>query len=564
MIAATLAPPAGGLQASVVVPARDEAELIGACLDALAGQIGVAPAAYEVVLVLDGCADDTEQRAAEAGARHPQLRLGTITTRGAGAGAARKAGMDVAAARLMAVGRPDGLVCSTDADSRVAPDWLAAQLRAAAAGARAIGGRVELDDGGRRALPPGVVELRERQAGARHAAVLAGPDGAHSEHWQFSGGSLALTAATYERVGGLEPRAALEDEALERALLRHGVPIARPRAVRVTTSARLDGRAPRGLARDLSLSAWLSRRSYRGEDYTLAGLLAAKGPTAVSAILPAREVAGTIGGVLDALAPLEAAGLIDELVVVDAASADGTARLAAERGAVVLQEDELLAAHGPARGKGDAMWRGLSATRGDVVVYLDTDTEAFDPGYALGLLGPLLTDPELMLVKGAFARPFRGGDGLIDPHGGGRVTELLARPLLNLHVPELAGFAQPLAGEIAARRTLLETLPFPVGYGIEIAMLIDAARAAGVDALGQVWLGSRQNRHQSLRALSAMAYAVLVAASARVLGDAALDAAAPGPLALPYDGDLQVSQVAVEERPPLASLPTAAASATGS
>ena len=172
-----------------------------------------------------------------------------------------------------------------------------------------------------------MVELRERQARRPpRRACSPGPTAPDSEHWQFSGGSLALTAATYERVGGLEPRAALEDEALERALLRHGVPIARPRAVRVTTSARLDGRAPRGLARDLSLSAWLSRRSYRGEDYTLAGLLAAKGPTTVSAILPAREVAGTIGGVLDALAPLEAAGLIDEVVVVDAASADGTAR----------------------------------------------------------------------------------------------------------------------------------------------------------------------------------------------------------------------------------------------
>jgi glucosyl-3-phosphoglycerate synthase len=269
-------------------------------------------------------------------------------------------------------------------------------------------------------------------------------------------------------------------------------------------------------------------------------------------------VAGTVGAVLDGLAPLRAAGLLDEVVVVDAASADGTAEVAAARGARVVQEDALLREHGPARGKGDAMWRGLSATSGDIVVFLDTDTQDFDPGFVAGLLGPLLTDPGVALVKAAFARPFRAGNAVV-PHGGGRVTELLARPFLNLHVPELAGFAQPLAGEIAARRGLLEALPFPVGYGIEIAMLIDAAREVGVDALAQVWLGSRQNRHQPLRELSAMAYAVLVAASSRVLDPAVLDAAAPGPLALPCDERLEVRSVAVEERPPLASLRSARA-----
>jgi glucosyl-3-phosphoglycerate synthase len=402
-----------------------------------------------------------------------------------------------------------------------------------------------------------VLEQRARLARARHDRVLAGPDGALGEHWQFSGGSLAVTAATYDRVGGLEPRAALEDEALERSLARHGVPVARPLGVRATTSARLDGRAPRGLARDLALSSWLSRRSYRRDDFALEDLLAAKAAT-VSAILPAREVAGTVGAVLDGLAPLRAAGLLDEVVVVDAASADGTAEVAAARGARVVQEDALLREHGPARGKGDAMWRGLSATSGDIVVFLDTDTQDFDPGFVAGLLGPLLTDPGVALVKAAFARPFRAGNAVV-PHGGGRVTELLARPFLNLHVPELAGFAQPLAGEIAARRGLLEALPFPVGYGIEIAMLIDAAREVGVDALAQVWLGSRQNRHQPLRELSAMAYAVLVAASSRVLDPAVLDAAAPGPLALPCDERLEVRSVAVEERPPLASLRSARA-----
>ena len=163
------------------------------------------------------------------------------------------------------------------------------------------------------------------------------------------------------------------------------------------------------------------------------------------------------------------------------------------------------------------MWRGLAATSSEIVVFADTDTEDFHEGFLLGLLGPLLCDPEIQLVKGAFRRPFRNG-GTVLAEGGGRVTELMARPLLNLHAPELAVFEQPLAGETAARRALLEQIPFSAGYGVEIAMLIDCWRTCGLDALAQVDLGERQNRHQPLRDLSAMAYAVLVAAQTRFLG----------------------------------------------
>ena len=144
-----------------------------------------------------------------------------------------------------------------------------------------------------------------------------------------------------------------------------------------------------------------------------------------------------------------------------------------------------MAHFGPALGKGDAMWRGLAATSGDIVAYLDTDTEDFHAGFVTGLLGPLLTDDTVAFVKGAFRRPMRVGATVV-PDGGGRVTELVARPFLNLHVPELAGFLQPLAGEVAARRELLERLPFPVGYGVEIAMLIDALREVGLDRMAQV------------------------------------------------------------------------------
>jgi glucosyl-3-phosphoglycerate synthase len=264
-------------------------------------------------------------------------------------------------------------------------------------------------------------------------------------------------------------------------------------------------------------------------------------------------VAETIGSVIDALAPLERMGLIDELVVVDAASEDATASVARERGAAVLQESELLPSFGPARGKGDAMWRGLAATSGEIVVYADTDTRNFGAGFVLGMLGPLLERPELQFVKGTFRRPFKL-DEVAVPDEGGRVTELVARPLLNLFMPELAGFGQPLAGEIAGRRELLESLSYPVGYGVEIAMVIDVARRVGVEAMAETDLGTRKNRHQPLRELSAMAFAVLGAASRRFAGAEAIEAAGAPGIALPSAEGVELREVSLEERPPLASL----------
>jgi hypothetical protein len=198
------------------------------------------------------------------------------------------------------------------------------------------------------------------------------------------------------------------------------------------------------------------------------------------------------------------------------------------------------------------MWRGLHTTRGEIVAFLDADSGSVDEAFVRGLVGPLICHRELVMVKGAFARPFRIADGPEIPDGGGRVTELMARPLINLHLPVLAGFAQPLAGETAARRGLLERLAFPVGYGVEIALLIDALRAVGIDALAQVRLGARQNRHQPLQDLGAMAYAVLVAVERRLDGDPQ-----PGPYVLSTGGDARVTAVAVDERPPLASISAA-------
>jgi len=310
-------------------------------------------------------------------------------------------------------------------------------------------------------------------------------------------------------------------------------------------------------ARPLSHDAvadWLARRTYRAEDFPLERLIASKGATSVSLVLPTREVADTLRPTLERLVPLRDAGLVDELLVIDAASTDGTVAVAAEAGARVVQEADVLAEHGPARGKGDAMWRALAVTHGDVVAFVDADSADFDARFVLGLLGPLLTDDGVALVKGAYRRPLQVGAETL-PDGGGRVTELLARPLLNLHVPELAGFVQPLAGEVAGRRALLEALPFPVGYGVEIAMLIDAFRHAGLDALAQVDLGTRQNVHQPLHALSAMAYAVLIAFERRVVGAGDPEPAAPGPLLRPTPaGALARTDVRVDERPPLRTL----------
>ncbi len=547
----TLLPdPDPALRACVVVPAHDEAALVVDCLRALAAQTAVEPAAYEVILVLDACTDQTPELARQTAAELRSLRLHLVDGPGRGAGAARKLGMDLASARLHSVGRPAGLIASTDADSTVAPDWLTVQLDAVAAGARAIGGRVELFSADAETLDPEVLARRAARAAARHARIPR-PGDQPPAHWQFSGASMSVTAATYDAIGGLDPHAALEDEGLERSLTRNGVPIDRRLDVRVTTSGRLRGRAPRGLAHDLALDDWLTRRTHRGPA-TLEELLAAKRQT-ISLILPTRNVADTLGPLLTALEPSRVAGLIDEILVVDAASTDATPQIAADHGVLVLQESELLPEFGPSLGKGDALWRGLSATRGELVAFLDTDTRNFSARFLLDLLAPLVGDSSIHFVKGAFRRPFTLGEETT-PDGGGRVTELLARPLLNLHLPDLAGFAQPLAGEVVGRRELLEGLFFPVGYGVEIAMLIDAYRTVGRDALAQAELGFRENRHQPLGELGAMAYQVLVAAQRRIHGPEAIDRLGPGTLLQPVHGALEPRALAIDERPPLSSL----------
>jgi glucosyl-3-phosphoglycerate synthase len=296
------------------------------------------------------------------------------------------------------------------------------------------------------------------------------------------------------------------------------------------------------------IEAWRERRSRAASEYPIERLVEGKRHS-VSVVLPARNVAATIGPILDVLGGLHRRGLVDEVVVVDSNSADDTPEIALARGVPIFQESELLPEFGPALGKGDALWRGASATTGDIVVFQDADTENFHESFITGLVGPLLLDDSVHLVKAAFTKPLRLRDGVV-PDAGGRVTELVARPFLNLFFPELTGFIQPLAGEVALRRRLLERLHFPVGYGVEIAMLIDAFRLVGLDGLAQVDVGARENPHQLLTDLTAMAYGVLGAAAARVGGVMEKNSAS-GELILSRSSGFEVQEVALADRPPL-------------
>ncbi len=281
---------------------------------------------------------------------------------------------------------------------------------------------------------------------------------------------------------------------------------------------------------NMTIWEWFEQRSFHHRDFrdlpvTSAG---AERPS-TTLILPARNVAGTIGTILTVVADLRArTGLPDQVIVVDADSPDGTADIARSHGAEVYSENELIPNYGPAQGKGDAMWRSLSVARGDIVMFADADTTDFRDHYVYGTLGPLLADPAIQFCKAAYRRPFTQEDKSV-PDGGGRVTELMAKPLLNLFYPELAGFVQPLAGEFAARRDLLNKVPFFTGYGVEIGMMIDVFGEVGLEGMAQVDLGTRQNRHQSLASLTRMSSVVLRTVAMREgLAQRELDGDEPG------------------------------------
>jgi glucosyl-3-phosphoglycerate synthase len=242
----------------------------------------------------------------------------------------------------------------------------------------------------------------------------------------------------------------------------------------------------------------------------------------VSVCVPARDEARTIARIVEPLVALRRAAAIDEVVVLDDDSRDGTGAIAAALGADVVRPAALAPQLGPVLGKGDAMWRALTVLTGDLICFVDADSDDFGAHFVTGLLGPLVCVPGVQFVKGFYRRPFRTGS-VVAPTGGGRVTELTARPLLAAFYPQLAGVHQPLAGEFAARRELLERLAFCTGYAVEMGLLLDVCALAGPGAIAQVDLDVRQNRHQPLDDLGPMASAVLAAVTTRLAREGRLD-----------------------------------------
>ncbi len=316
------------------------------------------------------------------------------------------------------------------------------------------------------------------------------------------------------------------------------------------------------------VEAWASSRTSRTGDWSPGRLLAAKGDSTVSIVLPARNEEATVGKIVTTIRRdlVEPAHLVDEIVVIDSRSTDATAAVARAAGAVVVSQDAVTSGLPPMRGKGDALWAGLAASSGDIVAFVDADVDPFDSRFVTGLIGPLLTDPSVLFVKGFYHRPLSLG-GHSEPDGGGRVTELVARPLLNLFWPDLAGFVQPLAGEAAGRRQVLERVPFVSGYGVETAMLIDLLGLVGLDALAQVDLGQRAHRHQGNEALGQMAAQIQLTAWSRLVRDGRAHGGVPLPTVLtqfrrggeqplPNLGrEIVVSDIGIEERPPLSAVP---------
>ncbi|CAB4861303.1 MAG: glucosyl-3-phosphoglycerate synthase [Actinobacteria bacterium] len=296
---------------------------------------------------------------------------------------------------------------------------------------------------------------------------------------------------------------------------------------------------------------WLRHNSFHHAEFP-AQRIALRRESSISVCLPARNEERTIGPIVAALMPLVERGTIDQVVVVDQ-STDGTAEIAERLGAEVHTQSSLMPEYGPVLGKGDAMWRALSVISGDIICFLDADSENFTEHFACGLIGPLVEHDHISFVKGFYRRPFRQA-GVTLPEGGGRVTELMARPLLNLFYPDLAGVRQPLAGEIAVRREVIEQMPMLTGYGVDISLLIDAYRYGGLESIAQVDLDTRQNDHQQLGDLGPMSFAVLRAVASRLQMDGRLDEVGPTTFLAAQGTAMSELEISHAERPAFASV----------
>jgi glucosyl-3-phosphoglycerate synthase len=269
--------------------------------------------------------------------------------------------------------------------------------------------------------------------------------------------------------------------------------------------------------------AWFSRHTSSWRDWPLPLVSEAKAgrQATISVVIPARNEERTVGRVVAAVRDelADRVPLVDEVVVIDSDSTDATAEVAQLAGATVFHCRDIGPSLGAHPGKGEALWKSLLVTSGDILVFLDADLTRWGTHFVSGLLGPLLADDEVQLVKACYQRLWSADPAAAETGpAGGRVTELVARPLLNLWWPELAGVAEPLGGEWAVRRDLLEQLSIPVGYGVELAVLLDTAERCGLDALAQVDLGQRGHRHQPDQDLGVMAAELLLVAERRLAG----------------------------------------------
>jgi glucosyl-3-phosphoglycerate synthase len=285
-------------------------------------------------------------------------------------------------------------------------------------------------------------------------------------------------------------------------------------------------------------------RGFHHNEFDLDDLVARKGETTISVCLPAQDEGRTIGGIVSAIRqPLvDDRSLVDEIIVVDDRSADDTAAVARAAGATVVSTADPFGGLRPGTGKGEALWRGVAASSGEVVVFCDSDITDFDIRFVLGLVGPLLLDPSVQFVKGFYERPDTHAPGT-----GGRTTELVARPVISLLFPSLVHIVQPLSGEYAGRRAVLERVPFVQGYGVDLGLLVDIEATWGPEAIAQVDLVSRHHRNRSLDELSPQALSILQTAFAR----AGLPARRPAVLRRPGLPPLTCAHM---ERPPLAEL----------
>jgi glucosyl-3-phosphoglycerate synthase len=296
---------------------------------------------------------------------------------------------------------------------------------------------------------------------------------------------------------------------------------------------------------------WLAGHSWHRPTWTLAELEAAKRGRTISVVLPALNEAETVGSVIDTITPM-LGGLVDELIVLDSGSTDATATRARAAGARVVTREEALPDVAPRPGKGEALWRSLAATTGDIIVFIDSDLIDPDPMFVPRLVGPLLTAVGIHLVRGFYRRPLKVGDGE-DANGGGRVTELVARPLLAALRPELGYVLQPLGGEYAGTRELLASVPFASGYGVEIGILIDTYDRFGLGAIAQVNLGVRTHRNRPLSELGPMSRQII----ATLLTRCGITDSGVGLTQFIPDGDgylTRASTVSLDDRPPMDTL----------